>query len=65
MNLFIVLIYYYYGCGWLKTVEHVIKGCHLHLAEQDFLRKDSQELDAKKGLGVVINFLDSLSQRLC
>ena len=58
-------------CGQLETVEHVLKGCPLHSAKRDLLRKVSPELhprillDTKKGLGAVVKFLDSLSQLLC
>ena len=53
-------------CGQLETVEHILKGCPLHPAERDLLRKVSLELDSKilvdikKGLGAVVKFLDSL-----
>ena len=58
-------------CGQLETVEYVLKECPLHPAERDLLRKVSLELDpkilfdTKKGLGVVVKFLDSLPQLLC
>jgi hypothetical protein len=56
---------HYCECGQLETVEHVLKKCHLHTAERDYLRKVSLGLDTKKGLGAVVKFLDSLAQLLC
>ena len=31
-------------CGQLETIEHVLKGCAIHPAERDFLKKVSQSL---------------------
>jgi hypothetical protein len=56
---------HYCECGQLETTEHVLKECPLHPAERDYLRKVSPELDTKKGLGVVVKFLDSLPQLFC
>ena len=57
-------------CGQLETVEYVLKECPQHLAERDWLRKVSPELEPRilldtKGLGTVVEFLDSLPQLLC
>ena len=58
-------------CGQLETVEHILKGCPLHPAERDLLRKVSPELDpkifldTKKGFDAVFKFLGSLPQLLC
>ncbi len=55
----------------LETVEHVFKGCPLHPAEPDSLRKISPGfdpkilLDTKKSLGTVVKFLDLLPQLFC
>ena len=61
---------HYCECSHLETVEHVLKECPLHPTEQDLLRKVSPELDPRilldtKGLGTVVEFLDSLPQLLC
>jgi hypothetical protein len=62
---------HYCECGQLETVEQVLNECPLHPAERDNLRKVSPELDpkilldTKKGLGVVVKFLDLLPQLLC
>ena len=59
------------ACSQLETVEHVLKECPLHPVERDLLRKVSPELDPRfvldirKGLGVVVRFLDSLPQLFC
>ena len=57
-------------CGQLETVEDVLKESPQHPAERDLLRKVSPELDPRilldtKGLGTVVEFLDSLPQLLC
>jgi len=50
----------------LETVGHVLKECPLHPAEQKLLKRVFPELDlrillnTKKGLGVVVEFLDFL-----
>lgn len=52
--------------GQLETVDHIPKESTLDPAERGFLKKIFRELnlkilfDTKKGLGVVVKFLDSL-----
>ena len=59
-----------FECGQLGTVEHVLKECPLYPAERDLLKKVFPELDSKilfdtkKGLGAVVQFLESLPQLL-
>jgi len=59
---------YYCKCSQLKTIEHVLNECPLHTEERESLRNVSLELyskiflDAKKGIGEVVKFLDLLPQ---